>query len=353
MKSVSIQLVESCFDNPLRFLKLGEPQRHGNMVVLPLILKGSALDFICVSEAEEQGKIEIIETDSVELLKVINKSDKQVLIPFGVTVHGGKQDRTVWEPILLPARSKQKVFQKEGFDGANDGKEIIIPAKCIEQSRWSIRKNKNFAASNIRLNPKAAYLAMSPAGQSGVWNEIQELRSGMKLARDAAPTQSYLEITKIKQKKIDGLVNKFEYVKDQCGAAVFINGEFIGIEFYANPNAWRAMGKEVLRAFAVEAIRDDGKPVKEIKDHHHNVFINTLRNVGMNFTVRNGHGLGDVVEFKSEDSKWRGITLVHENTMVQFYLVKREDAGRIARFEEDIRQYRQTMNQSPFRILRR
>ncbi len=352
MKSASVQLVESFFDNPLRFLKLEEPQRHGNMVVLPLVLKGSTLDFICVSEAEKQGKIKIVETDSVELLKVINNSDQQVLIPFGVTVHGGKQDRTIWEPILLPARGKQQVFRREGFDGANDGKEVIIPAKCIEQSRWRIRANLNFEPSNIRLNPKAAYLAMSPAGQGAVWNEIQELRDQIKVEQGAAPTQSYLDITRNKQKKIDSLVNKFENVNDQCGVAVFINGEFIGIEFYANPNAWRVMSKEILGAFAVEAIRDEDKPAKEIKDHYHNLFINTFRNSGMNFTVRKGHGLGDVVEFNSQDGKWRGITLAHENTMVQFYLVKREDTDKTAKIENN-QQYRQRIIPQPFRIPQR
>ncbi|MGQ9723020.1 MAG: ARPP-1 family domain-containing protein [Candidatus Jordarchaeum sp.] len=351
MKSASVNLVESFFDNPLILLKLGEAQKHGNMVVLPLIMQGSILDFICVNEAEEKGKIKIVETDSVQELKVINNSDKQVLIPFGVTVHGGKQDRTIWEPILIPVGSKHNILQTATI-GGKSMRELILPAKCIEQSRWSYTKGEDFKAHNLRLNPQAAFMAMSPGGQSAVWDEIQKLRKDMKLENYIAPTQSYLEITKANEKKIDSLVNRFENLEGQCGVAVFINGELMGTEFYGNPQAWRSISKEILRAFVVEAIRDEEKPVKEVKDHYHNIFIETLRNIGINLTVRKGIGLGDVVEFKSEDSKWRGITLIHENTMVQFYLVSREDKGKIVRHQEDVIQYRQqqSINQPPFRI---
>ncbi|GAH35123.1 unnamed protein product, partial [marine sediment metagenome] len=36
-----------------------------------------------------------------------------------------------------------------------------------------------------------------------------------------------------------------------------------------------------------------------------------------------GIGLGEVVEFESQDKKWRGNTLVHENSLVQFYIVSK------------------------------
>ncbi|MHA1328199.1 MAG: ARPP-1 family domain-containing protein [Promethearchaeota archaeon] len=107
-------IVESFFKNPLQFLVLEEPQVHENMAVIPIVLKENKfVDFITIQEAEELNLIEIVETDSVNQLEVINNSDKEILIPFGVTVHGGKQDRTVWEPILLPAQGKGKIFDQK------------------------------------------------------------------------------------------------------------------------------------------------------------------------------------------------------------------------------------------------
>ena len=86
------------FKNPLSFLKLDTPQTYKNMTVIPIILQDDKfIDFISIKEAEELELIEIIETDAVSQLEVINKSDNQILIPFGMTVHGGKQDRTIWE----------------------------------------------------------------------------------------------------------------------------------------------------------------------------------------------------------------------------------------------------------------
>ncbi|MHA1460416.1 MAG: ARPP-1 family domain-containing protein, partial [Promethearchaeota archaeon] len=231
MKNVSVQIVEMLFENPLEILEFEKTQSHGNMTIIPIIYKGKTLEFISVKEAEELGLISINETDTVSQLEVINNSDKQVLIPFGVTVHGGKQDRTIWEPILLAAGGKQNI------SGANKGameQKYTIPAKCVEQSRWNYRKGKGFKSSSTRLHPNVAYEAISSAGQGSVWSEIQAYRSEMKYNANIAPTQSYLEMTENIEKETEKIVKSFKNLEDQCGIATFINGEFIGIEFYAN-----------------------------------------------------------------------------------------------------------------------
>jgi len=51
--------------------------------------------------------------------------------------------------------------------------------------------------------------------------------------------------------------------------------------------------------------------------------IKALQSLKLKFTTRKGIGLGEVVEFESEDKKWRGNTLVHENSLVQFYIVSK------------------------------
>jgi len=204
LKNENIQFVKSMFENPLNFLKLETPQVYKNMVVIPIIIQhDKSLDFITIQQAEELELIEIIETDTVGELEVINKSNKQVLIPFGMTVHGGKQDRTIWEPILLPSGGKKNILRSnpEKFK-----QKYVIPAKCVEQSRWSYVKGKTFKSSNTRLHPNVAFEAISAVGQGGVWNEIQSHRAEMKYSASIAPTQSYLEMTKHIEKQTEDII---------------------------------------------------------------------------------------------------------------------------------------------------
>jgi hypothetical protein len=322
LKNENVQVVKSIFENPLNIFKLGMPQVYKNMTVIPIIVQEDKfIDFISIKEAEELDLIDILETDTVGQLEVVNKGEKQILIPFGMTVHGGKQDRTIWEPILLPKGSKQNIVSH------NPGKKNIkqkytIPAKCVEQSRWTYKKGRGFKASNTRLHPNVAYEAISAAGQGAVWDEIQSHRTEMNYALSVAPTQSYLEMTKESEKHTKNFVAHFKNLKNQCGIAVFINGEFIGIEFYANSEVWKTMRNDILKAFSIEALRFRDKHQRKVSEYH-DEFIQIFGNLIFNFTSREGVALGNVVEFNSEDNKWRGITLVHENTMVQFYLVSK------------------------------
>ena len=320
MKNESIQIVKTLFENPLSYLKLDIPQVYKNMTVIPLIVQDDKfIDYISIKEAEELELIEIVETETVGQLEVVNKSDKQILIPFGMTVRGGKQDRTIWEPILLPVGGKQSIVSE------NPGRikqKYIIPAKCVEQSRWNYSKSRGFKSSSTRLHPNVAFEAISAAGQSGVWNEIQSHRAEMNYASSIAPTQSYLEITQESEKQTENFVKHFKRVQNQCGIAVFINGEFIGIEFYTNIEVWNTMSNDILKAFSIEALRFKDKPQRKVNEYHDEL-IKILAGLNLDYSARKGVALGNVVEFNSNDNKWRGITLEYNKSMVQFYLVSK------------------------------
>jgi hypothetical protein len=324
MKAESIQIAESIFINPSTILLFETPQTYNNMTIIPIIVQESHFfDFITIKEAEELELIDILETDSVNQLKVVNKSDKNVLIPFGMTVHGGKQDRTIWEPILLPPGEKHEIFSSQSTP-TNTSNTFNVPAKCIEQSRWHYKESQGFKSSNQRLHPNVAFEAMSSAGQGGVWNEIQSHRAEMHYSGDIAPTQSYLDMTEKSQKKTEEFVKHFNIVKNQCGIVCFINNEFIGIEFYANNSAWNSLYEDILNAFAIEALRFRDKPIKEAGINYFETFRKVMKKLTIELSVRKGVGLGDVVEFNSNNNKtWRGITLIHKKTPIHFYLVSK------------------------------
>ena len=83
------------------------------------------------------------------------------------------------------------------------------------------------------------------------------------------------------------------------------------------------MSKDILKAFSIEALRFKEKPRKNENIDFHIDLINTILNIKCNYTEREGVGLGNVVDFNTDDNKWRGITLVHNGILVQFYLVSK------------------------------
>lgn len=344
MKAESIQIAESVFANPSAFLLLEEPQSYQNMTIIPIIIQEDKLiDFITLREAEELELIEVLETNSVNQLEVVNKSNKQLLIPFGTTVRGGKQDRTIWEPILLPPSETHKVFNTRSSP-ASSTNTFTVPSKCIEQSRWHLNESPKFKSTNQRLHPNVAFEAMSSTGQGAVWNEIQSHRDEMNYNGDIAPTQSYLDMTKNSQKETEEIVSNFRTIENQCGIICFVNKEFIGIEFYANMTAWNSMNEDILNAFAIEALRFKNKPMKEGEIDFFGTFQKTMKSIKMELSVRKGVGLGDVVEFNSNNNeKWRGITLIHEKKAVQFYLVSKR-GGSTPNRTPQVQQFRNKIN---------
>ena len=83
------------------------------------------------------------------------------------------------------------------------------------------------------------------------------------------------------------------------------------------------MSKDILKAFAIESLRFKDKPFKEKSELNKTQLIKALQNLNLKYTSRKGIGLGEVVEFESKDNKWRGNTLVHNNSLVQFYIVSK------------------------------
>ena len=51
-------------------------------------------------------------------------------------------------------------------------------------------------------------------------------------------------------------------------------------------------------------------------------------------------GLGSVVNFGTEDGKWSGITLLHKETLCQFYLVAKSALPETKRSEMQVQEFR-------------
>lgn len=113
-------------------IQIRKAQSHKNLVVFPLTSDYVVpFDYLTLDEALSEDLIDVVELDedgSVPELKVVNRSDRMVLILDGEELVGAKQNRVVNTTILILASTT-----------------TVIPVSCVEQGRWSY-DTANFTA---------------------------------------------------------------------------------------------------------------------------------------------------------------------------------------------------------------
>jgi len=311
--------VNGFLENLTQFVTFGKPQTYKNLTVIPLILKDDPLDFITIREAEETdlGYIQELQNESVATLQAVNLGNKPIFIPYMQVVKGGRQDRTIFEPILVA-----------------EGSTLTIPSKCIEHSRWSYRSveeqnTKRFHTSKQKMgqsiNAKAIRASYNQRdAQSEVWNSIEAVSNHMNLGLDAAPTRSGIQIQETQKETIDEYQSNFELIPDQAGLIGIINNQVVGVELYGNSPAFQIFWKDLINSFAVEAIlrNENKKTFKAMKPAEISErALHCFENFKMQYQERDGTGLGTVIEFADPNLVWAGIALVHENKFAHFYVV--------------------------------
>ncbi len=114
------QLIKNYMDQ----IQIGAEQSYKNLAIYPVLSDYVIpFEYLTLDEAISENLIEVVEIDeggSVPELKVINKSDKMVLILDGEELVGAKQNRIVNTTILIPAKET-----------------VVIPVSCVEEGRWS------------------------------------------------------------------------------------------------------------------------------------------------------------------------------------------------------------------------
>lgn len=311
--------VQNFMGNLPQFVKLLEPQSYENLTIIPLLLKDDLLDYITIKEAEtaDIGFVQELESEEVANLQAKNSSTKPMLIPYMQTVSGGKQDRTIYEPILVAA-----------------GQTIAIPSKCIERSRWTYRSaqeaaSKKFYSSPMKMTIGVQAKAMrsgyrSRNMQSEVWNAVESMSDRMSIGRGAAPTRSGIDLQKTQEKKIQDYLKHFKLVKNQAGVIGLVNNQVVSMELYGNPTAFKTFWEDLINSLAMESLirKRDAKDLQELDAAEiHEKALTSFKDHSIEFKERDGTGLGKVVEFADAKLVWAGITLIHENKFAHFYVV--------------------------------
>jgi len=241
-------------------LKLGRKQSYKNLTIFALLSDYNAnSDYLTLDEALSGDLIDIVEKDeggSVPELKVVNRSDRMVLILDGEELVGAKQNRIVNTTILIAGNTT-----------------TVIPVSCVEQGRWSyksdkFRSEKRMMASKLRAS-KADQVKFSlrnsgkfRSNQGEIWNDVSELAFDLNAE---SPSMAMSEIYRKQAPSIEKYAKHFELTDSQVGAVFMINGKVAGMDCFGKPETFSKIFEKLVESYALDAIDSSGRNVEKAK----------------------------------------------------------------------------------------
>lgn len=260
--------------------RVSGPHAHDNLAIY--FIHGTSAPGpvpLTLTEALAKGLVEVVETGSVNELKIENKSDEEIFIQAGDIVKGGRQDRVLMMSLLLQPGSGQ----------------VPIASFCVEAGRWSARSGEDsarFAAASEAMPSRHALKVMAappsaradsppPAGGSGIygadtsgrqqmiWNSVAKVQADLSRGvgervsspQSASSLQLALEHGKLKEKRtayIAALEAQGLQGSDIVGYVAAINGKTVSANVYPSNGLFRKMWGKQLAAVVTEAIGEKG-----------------------------------------------------------------------------------------------
>ncbi|MFX1515126.1 MAG: ARPP-1 family domain-containing protein [Promethearchaeota archaeon] len=337
-----IQDIGSYFD-------IGTPVTQDKFIVYPLIKTDISSVVLGLLEAEEKELAWIQETEgseSVEILEAINKSKNPVLIPYLHQVEGGKQDRTIFEPILIPT-------------GHDESQPLKIPAKCIEQSRWRYSSSRGettslkFKSAKTRMASQMANVSAKAGNQSTVWESVYAVAGALDLGEEDAPTHSYREIQEKSYEKDDDLkilqetLSTALNLENQVGIVCAYGDKLLGLEIYGSPTLWNQFKDLVLKGFLTDKVfMQKQETTQMLPNNLEEILRDEFKDLDVN--KEKATGTGDLFRFKNK--KWQGISINYQGNPVHLYATKEQVdilKGRKPRLTYGIPQIQVQSNQIP------
>ncbi len=170
------------------------------------------------------------DSGSVPELRVVNFSQKNILLIDGEELAGAKQNRILNTSIMVPAKG-----------------DIVIPVSCTEEGRWSYDTPNFFdsgelASSNIRAR-KMDHVSKNlkthksyASDQGDVWDNIKLMREKENIL---SRTGSMKDIYDHKRRSLDMITDHFPIQDGQKGLLVFSGNGLIGLDVFSNESAYK------------------------------------------------------------------------------------------------------------------
>jgi len=310
--------------------KTGERQSYKNLTMVPLISPDfAALDYLLLDETLAAGLIEVAEVStggSVPELKVVNKSEKMILLLDGEELVGAKQNRIINTTILIATKST-----------------TVIPVSCVEQGRWSYRSDRFYSeervmSSDLRAKKVAqVYASLKNRGnymadQGAIWDEIEAKASRLKAQ---SPSMAMSGIYEKETSSLREYTGHFQSVEEQTGAIFLINGVIAGLDAFGKHHTFAKVFTKLLQSYALDAL-DWYKPDRKHtgKEGIESAFLQNI--LAARMEARPSVALGTDLRFQSEAVI--GSALIMEGHLLHLTAFERDD--RIASGRMDSRMER-------------
>jgi hypothetical protein len=295
-------------------LKIGRKQSYKNLTVFALLSDYNAdSDYLTLDEALAGDLIDVVEKDeagTVPELKVVNRSDRMVLILDGEELVGAKQNRIVNTTILIAGSTT-----------------TVIPVSCVEQGRWSYRSSKfssekRMMASRLRAS-KADQVKFSlknsgrfSSDQSAIWNQVEKMAMQRKAV---SPSMAMSEIYRKEAPSLEKYAKHFELTGSQVGAVFMINGQVAGMDCFGKPETFAKVFEKLVESYALDAIDSSGKDREKAKNGtktEAGKFIEASS--GCRVEARQSVGLGTDCRLDADHST--GFALAHDKKVLHMSL---------------------------------
>ena len=313
--------MEKTMKGLLEKISFGEVQVHNHVAVIPLFGgNGVGPEYLTMKDAMDNNLLTITEVSEgghVPELKVLNRSQKPVILIDGEELVGAKQNRVLNTTILLKEKS-----------------ETVIPVSCTEQGRWSYRSS-HFEESghimaaklrNIKNQSVSQSLKTSrrfQSNQSAVWNEIQVQAMASNVN---SPTHAMRDIHEAKKADLDAYLAHFSIMPDQKGLLVLMNGEVAGMDMLSRVDAFRVIFPKLINSYIMDAILERPASRKDLTQEKATIFLRDI----LQSEERKYDSVGHGQDYRYEGGKIVGSALIHEDTVIHmafFRAMEAEKAG--------------------------
>lgn len=226
--------------------------QYRNLKVIPIRWKGQgnpadplASQTITLNQALQRGMARISErgtasTENVHWLIVENLSDKNIFIPGGDIIAGGRQDRMITRDTIMLAKESR----------------MQVPVMCVEGGRWS-DKEKKFVYQK-QANTHLRKVLDKSKNQVLIWREIF---SELDKDKVKASTISYLarnadkKFTALEKEYWDFFKDKFSKSDSTIVGVVCVSGnDIIGCDIFAATNLFYGQLEPMMHGYIDEAI---------------------------------------------------------------------------------------------------
>lgn len=233
-------------------LTLGAPQVVGPLAVFPVFGPPPRFAYRAYASAVEHGAFagELEGGASVNRLRVVNPTDRALLLYEGEQLAGAQQDRALDAHVLVAAGARAEV-----------------PVSCVEAGRWDGRRHgEHFrpaghaddpslrrAKRESALRGAAAGAAARPA-QDEVWDAV-----GARLRRFdvASPNARFGDVFDQRAGEIDAFADDLELRPEQVGALACVGGAPVALDVVSRPDAFAALHDRLVRGYALDALGAD------------------------------------------------------------------------------------------------